>query len=1014
MLRPRLLRTMASRWDLRLVTVEAGAGVGKTTLLADAIRENAIDPRGRDVWLSLEAADSSTTVLAGALLHAMGRTADPRRHPSMTDVCEAIWDETPTQICLVLDDAHHLEAVSSGASALETLLAELPANGHLVVACRALPHLPRARLLAQGLVAEIREADLRFDDRELAAFAQQRGVPSAALAGAAGWPALAELRVGFGTSANRDVPWEAYLWEEVLAPLTASDRLAFLRIAAIGGGDRAIVEVAAGTAANLDHLAALPLCASDGTGGLRPHALWGDVALGRLDRDDIADCRRRVATTLRERGQFGAAFELLARAKDWDAALDALFDACNDQREPPWPDVVTRWRTLVDPGLHDRAEVAYLDAYLARSADPWSDAAWEAFHRAVDGFRANGDRRRATVAEVRMIWSAWLRGDAEAIRRIDRRLYPDLLGRPGEGLRSNLAVLADLEGDTASLREHAIRLAGSALEPRLSHFAGIHRVQADLVDGCADGETTRFAQRAADAGRAIEPAAASGWAILAPPIVAWARGRLDDAMSFGIDEIDQRFSIAERVPALAFGAVRAAHLGRLDEADVHIVEIRRVTLPGAGRDLLAGMLAVAEATALAARGDEPAAAASFAANLGDRALLPSGAGKAVHWFPGVAYLLNVRCRELLDDAANDTTRREVLDVVRALASWRTGAHDPHPRTLALLDQPRALLTALPLAQCVELAVRAHERRDGRAAKTLAELSVVAPIVVRDALQRLMLPAQPAGVRKATLSVTADVAIPPTYDVRIDVFGPTRVQRGGVPAQDPDLGRERVRQLLLALVAFREIRRNRLGAMLWPEFDEGGVSANLRMTLSYVQGILEPDRVKGAAAWFLRQDAGVLRLEGGYQLRVDAWDAEALLDDAERARADATPSVELSLLLEVIGMWRGDYLEDVAGEDWAQPLRERVTARLVSAGVRAGDLLVAAGRAEEAIEVAERVLRAEPWAEAAYRVAIRARLARHDRSGALRTLAACRRMCADLGVEPETATLDLARAAAQGR
>ena len=62
-LRPRLLEPLARRFALRLVTVEAGAGFGKTTLLAQAVAENRLAPRGRDAWLTCEPADSSTSVL---------------------------------------------------------------------------------------------------------------------------------------------------------------------------------------------------------------------------------------------------------------------------------------------------------------------------------------------------------------------------------------------------------------------------------------------------------------------------------------------------------------------------------------------------------------------------------------------------------------------------------------------------------------------------------------------------------------------------------------------------------------------------------------------------------------------------------------------------------------------------------------------------------------------------------------------------------------------------------------
>lgn len=1003
-LRPRLQRTVASRWDLRLLTIEAGAGVGKTTLLTHAVEENLLDPQGRDVWLSLEAGDSSPSTLAASLLHALGRPK-PDGRPTIATVCEAIWDDAPEQICLVLDDAHHLDAAPSGAEALAELLAQLPSNGHLLVAGRTLPVIPRARLLLQQQAMAVVEADLRFTPEEQASFARLRGVPATLLDGTAGWPALAELRASFGADTD-----QAFLWEEVLDPLSPSDRQAFMLIAAIGGGDAEIVAAAAGHVPDTAHLATLPLSAGDGHGGLRPHALWGEMVRPRLDRMELEDCRRRVATALRDRGDYGSAFELLAGAHDWDAALATLFDACNDQNHPPWPDVVTRWRTMIDPSLAARAEVAYLDAYVERSADPWSDVAWASFHRAVDTFHAAGDVRRAAVGEVRMLWSAWLRGDRDAVELIDRRMYPALTGRAGSGLTANLAILADLDGESDRLRELSERLVGARLEPRLSHFAGIHRMQADMIDGCASATTADHAATAATAGRLIEPAAASGWAILAPAVVSWARGRLADAMTFDVSEIGPRFSIADQAPAFAFAAVRAAHLGHAEEAEAHADALRRLVPDEHGRDLLIGFRAVTDATLLVVAGDEAGAAEALRSQLACRSLAPSGAGKAVFWFPALPYLLDTTCRTALDARGHGVTRRRVVDACCALDVWRRGATLADGADLSLLDDPAALLTALPLPLAVELATRAHERRDPRGRSAIEGLSSLAPAGVRDALVRLSRVA--AGtVRKAAASVSAGLAIPPPHDVRIEVFGPTRMLRGGVPVKSPDLGRERVRQLLLATVAHREIRRSRLGTLLWPDFDEAGVSANLRMTLSYLQALLEPDRLKGAAPWFLRQDSGVLRL-GGTQLHIDAWEAEAALDDADRARADATPSIELQRLLHAVQLWRGDYLEDVAGEEWAAPLRNQVTGRLVRAAVRAGELLIGAGRAEEAIEVAERALRAEPWSEAAYRVAIRARLARRDRAGALRSLAACKRMCADLGVEPEGSTYELERTLAR--
>src|SRR6476469_4582444 len=173
-LRPRLLQPLARRFELRLITVEAGAGFGKTTLLAQAVSENRLAPRGRDAWLTCEPADSSPSVLLDAMLRAVG-SRDPEAEPTVHDVCEAIWSAAPEQVCVVLDDAQHIEAGSAGEAALRQLLVDLPLNGHLVVAARRLPELARSRLVLQRQVIELTDVQLAFEVAETDALAANHG-----------------------------------------------------------------------------------------------------------------------------------------------------------------------------------------------------------------------------------------------------------------------------------------------------------------------------------------------------------------------------------------------------------------------------------------------------------------------------------------------------------------------------------------------------------------------------------------------------------------------------------------------------------------------------------------------------------------------------------------------------------------------------------------------------------------------------------------------------------------------
>jgi LuxR family transcriptional regulator, maltose regulon positive regulatory protein len=72
--RPRLLRELVGRWRHAVTTVVGGAGLGKTTLLAQAVTENHMAPRGDDVWVGVEAHDSDLERFARVVAAAVARS----------------------------------------------------------------------------------------------------------------------------------------------------------------------------------------------------------------------------------------------------------------------------------------------------------------------------------------------------------------------------------------------------------------------------------------------------------------------------------------------------------------------------------------------------------------------------------------------------------------------------------------------------------------------------------------------------------------------------------------------------------------------------------------------------------------------------------------------------------------------------------------------------------------------------------------------------------------------------
>jgi LuxR family maltose regulon positive regulatory protein len=180
--RPRLSGRLGVAAESKLTLIAAPAGFGKTTLLAEWLAGAQAD-RQSVAWLSLDEADNEPGLFWTYVLRALqtvapavGATAlaslqSPQ--PSPIDlVLATLLNELsalPDDIVLVLDDYHLVDApeIQEG---MTFLLEHLPAQVHLVIATRADPALPLARLRARGELLEVRAADLRFTLDEAAAY----------------------------------------------------------------------------------------------------------------------------------------------------------------------------------------------------------------------------------------------------------------------------------------------------------------------------------------------------------------------------------------------------------------------------------------------------------------------------------------------------------------------------------------------------------------------------------------------------------------------------------------------------------------------------------------------------------------------------------------------------------------------------------------------------------------------------------------------------------------------------
>jgi LuxR family transcriptional regulator, maltose regulon positive regulatory protein len=180
--RPRLREALGWNEGCKLTLVSAPAGFGKTTLLAEWTED--WSAQGRSVaWVSLDESDNDPSrflsYLVGALQAAEGGIGEgvvaslrSPEIPSVEMLVGALVNELvdlPQGITVVLDD-YHLIYSEPVHEAVTYLIEHLPENVHLVISGRTDPPLPLPKLRAQGQMAEIRAAELRFTSDEAAAF----------------------------------------------------------------------------------------------------------------------------------------------------------------------------------------------------------------------------------------------------------------------------------------------------------------------------------------------------------------------------------------------------------------------------------------------------------------------------------------------------------------------------------------------------------------------------------------------------------------------------------------------------------------------------------------------------------------------------------------------------------------------------------------------------------------------------------------------------------------------------
>jgi ATP/maltotriose-dependent transcriptional regulator MalT/DNA-binding SARP family transcriptional activator len=179
--RPRLTEKLQANLDAPVTVITADAGCGKTTLVAEFVRQQA----RQIVWYQLDHTDADPFVFLGYVCQGIKRfapafgetilpylseaTDDLLVHPEraadllLNEILESI--EQP--FILILDDYHHIGQETIVHKLVDRLLQYSSDMLHLIITTRDLPPLAIVRRRSQAMAMIINREDLLFTDEEV-------------------------------------------------------------------------------------------------------------------------------------------------------------------------------------------------------------------------------------------------------------------------------------------------------------------------------------------------------------------------------------------------------------------------------------------------------------------------------------------------------------------------------------------------------------------------------------------------------------------------------------------------------------------------------------------------------------------------------------------------------------------------------------------------------------------------------------------------------------------------------
>ncbi|MGH7563343.1 MAG: tetratricopeptide repeat protein [Gemmatimonadota bacterium] len=1024
----------------RLTTVVAGAGFGKSTLLARWGK------RVGCAWYTIDRRDMTLATLAYGLAVALRRRV-PRLPSYLSEVpsrpggedvgraaalaahlSEALQEILDEDLVMVLDDIQELDPASPSARLVEALCRHAPERLHLVLCSRSELPFPIERLRGRGEVLEIDPSSLAFtwaETRRL--FRSVLGEDGSELASpihelTAGWPAAIRLALetlrAAGTDRRTEVldrlsrpegPIFAYLAGEVFRREPPAVRELLRRVAPF---DRFTADLCqdlgvldtSGTLASLIRRGLFVQPQGGAEGWFVLHGLVREFVLQSwpLEKSELEELHRRAAEWFERRGYVVEALHSLAAGAGPAEVAQLLTERGEEILARGAVDGILR---LAEPIPHDlrsprleeilgeawavRGDPARVEECFARAAGESGNLPPGLAWRIGLMHHEHGEHERAL--------EVYARGRIDGTRPADEAV---LLAAT-----ATTHLLMGLVDTGRELASRALALAEASEEERA--LAAVHA--ALMIE--ASGRGSLAADR--HYGVALAAAEGAGDVLLAIRLRTNRASQLDDLGAYR--EALEELEVAIRQAELSGYTERLAlalnnrgwtrfHLGRLEEA---IEDLQRAKAlyrsAGSSRvgwplmnlgavyrergDLALARAALEEALELAERSDDVQGLVATRANLArllaaeepDQAIRLAEDGIAAGRSWGVAEATIAAGWVMLA-----TGRREAAAALAEEAACEARAHRA-PAGLAEALELAAVSFSVPNLERLEEARSIWHEIENPLGEAHCELALArlasgagSHVQVERAERRL----RGLGVRLEAASGAAGLlAFLPQGEqppVAIRTLGGFRVLREGEPAAASEWQSKKARDLLKILLGRRgrPVPREALMEALWPEEDPGPLARRLAVALATARSVLDPDRRHPTDHFIAAEDSALW-----VDLEHLSVDVEEFLTEAEVGLSLLQEGQEAeaeSVLDSAEARYTGDFLEEDAYEEWATALREEARSTYIAVARALARVAVGSGNPEASVGLHLRILERDPYDEEAHLglVAVLSGLGRH--------------------------------------